>query len=155
MPAGSGFGLKAAQWFIRGIQFGCAALVLGVYSYFLASLANHKLPISTSIRAVGGIAGVAVLYTLSALLLLCCVAGLTLTSFLAVVLDVAFIGAFIYVAVANKGGASSCDGYVDTPFGKGKAADVVEGSDGFTALPSFRVACRLQSACLAVSIIAM
>jgi hypothetical protein len=155
MPAGAGFGLKTLQWLIRTIQLLSAALILGVYSYFLAALANHKLPIATSIRAVEGIAGVAVLYTLSALLLLCCVAGLTLTAFLAVVLDVAFIGAFIYVAVANKGGAGSCDGYLDTPFGKGKAADQAEGSGGFTALPSFRVACRLQSACLAVSIIAM
>ena len=155
MGAGSGFGLKFLQWFIRGVQFCCAALILGVYSYFLATLANHNLPIATSIRAVEGISGVAVLYTISALLLVCCVAGFTLTSFLAVLFDVAFIGAFIYVATANKGGASSCDGYLDTPFGKGKAADSAEGSDGFTALPSFRVACRLQSACLAVSIIAM
>lgn len=155
MGAGAGFSLKFLQWFIRGVQFGCAALILAIYSYFLATLANHNLPISTTIRAVEGISGVAVLYTLAGLLLLCCVAGLTLTSFLAVVLDVAFIGSFIYVAVANKGGAGSCDGYLDTPFGEGKAGDTVEGSGGFTALPSYRVACRLQTACLAVSIIAM
>ncbi|CAM1508384.1 Fc.00g052320.m01.CDS01 [Cosmosporella sp. VM-42] len=156
MGAKAGLTLKCFQWFIRGVQFGCAALILAIYSYFLATLHNHNLPTSTSVRAVEGISGVAVLYTLCGLLLLCCVAGMTFTSFLAVLFDVAFIAAFIYVAVANKGGASSCDGYLDTPFGKGKAGDTAdEGSGGFTALPSYRVACRLQSACLAVAIIAI
>ncbi|KAK5993284.1 hypothetical protein PT974_06713 [Cladobotryum mycophilum] len=134
MGVKAGLGLKTIQWFIRGIQFCCAALILAVYSYFLASLHNHNLRIATSLRAVEGISGAATLYTLAGLLLLCCVAGLTATSLLAVVLDAAFVGAFIYVAVANRGGAGSCRGYVDTPFGK---------------------ACRLQTACLAVAIIAI
>ncbi|KAF4970094.1 hypothetical protein FSARC_2795 [Fusarium sarcochroum] len=155
MGAKSGVTLKFLQWFIRGIQFACAALILAIYSYFLATLHNHKLDISDTIRAVEGISGVAVLYTAAALVLLCCLAGRTLSSFLAIILDIAFIGAFIYVAIANKGGASSCTGYLDTPFGKGKAGNTAEGSDGFTALPSYRTACKLQSACLAISIIAI
>lgn len=156
MGTKAGFGLKLLQWIIRGVQFLCAALILGVYSYFLAALHNHDINSSDSVRAVEGIAGAAALYTLLALLLLCCVAGLTFTSFLAIILDVAFIGAFIYVAVANRNGAGSCDGYVDTPFGKGRAQDTAEGNtDGFTSLPSYRTACKLQSACLAVSIIAI
>ncbi|KND93948.1 hypothetical protein TOPH_01795 [Tolypocladium ophioglossoides CBS 100239] len=155
MGASSGLALKFVQWFIRGIQFLCAALILGVYSYFLAALHNHNLPIATSVRAVEGISGAAVLYTLIGLLLLCCVAGFALTSFIAIVLDVCFIGAFIYVAVANKNGAGSCGGYVDTPFGSGQSAAQVQGSNGFTALPSFRTACRLQTASLAVAIIAI
>lgn len=156
MGTKAGFSLKLLQWFIRGVQFLCAALILGVYSYFLAALHNHDINSSNSVRAVEGIAGAAALYTLLALLLLCCVAGLTFTSFLAIVLDIAFIGAFIYVAVANRSGASSCRGYIDTPFGRGRAQDTAEGnSGGFTALPSYHTACRLQSACLAVSIIAI
>lgn len=155
MGAKSGTALKFLQWFIRGIQFACAALILAIYSYFLATLHNHNLHISDTIRAVEGISGVAVLYTAAALVLVCCLAGRTISSLFAIILDVAFIGAFIYVAVANKGGASSCTGYLDTPFGKGKAGNTAEGSDGFTALPSYRTACKLQSACLAVSIIAM
>ncbi|KAF7548230.1 hypothetical protein G7046_g8751 [Stylonectria norvegica] len=119
MGAKSGLTLKFLQWFIRGVQFGCAALILAVFSYFLATLHNHHLPISTKLRAVEGISGVAVLYTLAGLLLLCCVAGLAFTSAIAILFDVAFIGAFIYVAIANKNGASSCNGYVDTPFGRG------------------------------------
>ncbi|CAF3443511.1 unnamed protein product [Fusarium graminearum] len=155
MGAKSGTALKFLQWFIRGIQFACAALILAIYSYFLATLHNHNLSISNKIRAVEGISGIAVLYTAAALLLLCCLAGRTLSSLLAIMLDIAFIGAFIYVAVANKGGASSCTGYLDTPFGRGKAGNTAEGSDGFTALPSYRTACKLQSACLAVSIVAI
>ncbi|KAM5342592.1 hypothetical protein ACJ41O_013558 [Fusarium nematophilum] len=155
MGATSGVALKFFQWFIRGIQFACAALILAIYSYFLATLHNHSLPISNTIRAVEGISGVAVLYTISGLLLLCCLAGRTFSSFVAVVFDVAFIASFIYVAVANKDGAGDCNGYLDTPFGRGKAGDKAEGSGGFTALPSYRVACRLQSACLAVAIIAI
>ncbi|KAL2212192.1 hypothetical protein CC79DRAFT_1364474 [Sarocladium strictum] len=151
-----GLGLKFLQWFIRGVQFLCAALILGVYSYFLATLSNHDLRISTTLRAVEGISGAAVLYTLIALLLLWCLAGRAVTAFLAMAIDLAFVGAFIYVAVANKHGASSCNGYIDTPFGRGQSAETTdEGSGGFTSLPSFRTACKLQSACLAVAIIAI
>jgi hypothetical protein len=156
MGARVGFCLKFLQWTIRGIQFLCAALILGVYSYFLAALHNHDINSSNQVRAVEGIAGSAVLYTLIALLLLCCVAGFAFTSFVAIVLDLAFIGAFIYVAVANRGGAGSCQGYLDTPFGRGRASEVAEGNrGGFTRLPSYHTACRLQTACLAVSIIAI
>ncbi|GJN75228.1 hypothetical protein VFPFJ_07864 [Purpureocillium lilacinum] len=154
MGAGSGLALKGIQWFLRGVQFCCAALVLGVFSYFLATLSNHDLPIATSVKAVEGISGAAVLYTIAALLLLCCLAGFFLTSLIAIILDICFIGAFIYVAVANRNGATSCNGYLDTPFGRGEAGAIAEGrTGGFTALPSFRTACRLQTACLAVSII--
>lgn len=155
MGAKSGVGLKFLQWFNRGIQLACAAIILGVYSYFLATLSNHNLHISTDVKAVEGISGAAVLYTLAGLLLLCCLAGLTFTSFVAIILDVAFIGAFIYVAVANRNGAGSCNGYLDTPFGRGQSDKTAEGSGGFTSLPSFHTACRLQTACLAVAIIAM
>ncbi|KAJ6438580.1 sugar transporter [Purpureocillium lavendulum] len=154
MGAGSGLALKGVQWFIRGVQFCCAAVVLGIFSYFLATLSNHDLPIAASTKAVEGISGAAVLYTIAGLLLLCCVAGFMFTSLIAIILDVCFIGAFIYVAVANRNGASSCNGYLDTPFGRGEAGAIAEGrTGGFTTLPSFRTACRLQTACLAVSII--
>jgi hypothetical protein len=155
MGARSGLALKGVQWFLRGVEFCCAALILGVYSYFLATLHNHDLRIDNDIRAVEGISGAAVLYTLVGLLLLCCCAGITFASIIAIILDLAFAGAFIYVAVANRNGASSCRGYLDSPFGNGAAEDTANGSDGFTNLPSYRTACRLQSACLAVAIIAM
>jgi len=89
------------------------------------------------------------------LLLLCCVAGHPFTSFIAIALDICFVGAFVYVAVANRQGASSCRGHVNTAFGSGSAdSDVHDPSNsGWTALPSLREACRMQTACLAVAIV--
>ncbi|KAL2023891.1 hypothetical protein VTK56DRAFT_668 [Thermocarpiscus australiensis] len=157
MGAAAGIALGGAQLFVRTIQFCCAAIVLALFSYFLATLSNHNMPIATWVRAVEGIAGSAVLYTILALLLLCCVAGHPFPSFVMMVLDVLFVGGFIYIATANRGGASSCDGQVDTVYGRGDAnTNVVDNdSGGFTALPSLRQACQMEKACLAVSIVAI
>ncbi|KAI1099007.1 hypothetical protein F4804DRAFT_323197 [Jackrogersella minutella] len=150
MGAKAGFALKLLQWFIRGVQFCCCALVLALFSYFLAILSNRGLTIPTWTRAVEGISGIGTLYTVLGLLLLCCLAGHPFTSFIAILLDVCFIGAFIYVASANREGASSCTGTVDTPFGSGNADDLINGKS-----PSYRDACKMQTACLAVSIVAI
>ncbi|KAI0166893.1 hypothetical protein GGR52DRAFT_556043 [Hypoxylon sp. FL1284] len=151
MGAKAGFALKLLQWFVRGIQFCCSALILALFSYFLAVLANRSLPIPTYTRAVEGISGIGVLYTLLGLLLLCCLAGHPFTSFIAIVLDICFIGSYIYVATATRDGASSCTGTaVNTPFGRGNANDLIQG-----AHPTFRQACQMQTACLAVSIVAV
>lgn len=156
MGAKSGIALKSLQWFIRGIQFCCAAVVLALCSYFLAALHTHNLGVPTWVKAVEGIAGGAVLYTIAGLLLLCCLAGHPLTSFIAIFLDICFIAAFVYVAVANKHGAGSCRGRVNTPFGTGNSADQVTSStSGFTALPTYHQACQMQTAILAVSIVAI
>lgn len=156
MGAKSGFALKFLQWFIRGIQFCCCAVVLAIFSYFLATLHNHNLTIPIWARAVEGISGAGVLYTIIGLLLLCCLAGVVFTSAIAILLDLAFVGAFIYVAWANRGGAGSCRGTVDTIFGTGDAGSrVTSNTDGFTNLPTYRQACQMETACLAVSIVAM
>ncbi|KAJ9148334.1 Membrane-associating domain-containing protein [Pleurostoma richardsiae] len=157
MASAGGFALKLLQWFIRGIQFCCTAIVLAIFSYFLATLANHDLHISTWIRAVEGISGAGVLYTLLGLLLLCCLAGHPVTSFIAIVLDIAFVGGFVYVTWANRHGAGSCSGNVNTVFGTGDAdTNVVDnGHGGVTRLPSFRTACKLETACFAVSLVAI
>lgn len=157
MGAAKGVALRGTQFFLRTIQFCCAAIVLALFSYFLATLHNHDLPTSTWVRAVEGISGIAVVYTILALLALCCMAGRSFPSFITMLLDVAFIGGFIYIAWANRGGASSCNGVVDTPYGTGNAdTNVVDnGNGGFTALPSLRNACKMETASLAVSIVAM
>lgn len=157
MGARSGLALKGVQWFLRGVQFCCAAIVLAIFSYFLATLHNHSLPIPTWVRAVEGISGFALLYTIVGLLFLWCLAGHPAWSLVTMVLDLAFVGAFIYVASANRGGSGSCEGVVDTPFGTADADTSVvdDGHGGFTSLPSFRAACRLETACMSVSIVAM
>jgi len=156
MGARTGLALKVTQWFIRGIQFCCAAIILALFSYFLAAMANHHIYIDSWVRAVEGISGAAVVYTLVGLLLLCCVAGHPFTSFVAIVLDICFVAGFIYIAATNgHTGTHSCKGHVDTVFGSGNAESNVAdaGTDGFTALPNLRQACQMQTAVLAVSIV--
>jgi hypothetical protein len=154
----AGLAFKALQWFLRAIEFCCAALILGVFSYFLAALHNHGLNIDNYTRSIEGISGAAVLYTLIGLLLLCFVAGLTFFSLFAILVDLAFVGAFIYVAYETRSGARSCSGTVTTVFGTGDADGdntVPSGNGGSTVLPSFRQACQLETACCSVSIVAM
>jgi hypothetical protein len=157
MAFGGGLALKGFSWFLRIIEFCCAAIVLGIFSYFLATLHNHGLHIDTYIRAVEGISGAGVLYTIFTLLLVCCLGGIAFLSAIAMLLDLAFCGAFIYVAYATRGGDGSCKGNVNTPFGSGNTYvdnTVSNGDGGFTRLPSLHTACRLETACFAVAIIA-
>jgi hypothetical protein len=56
------------------------------------------------------------------------------------------------------GGASSCSGYVRTPFGNGvsSSSTINNAPDGgFTALPSLHEACKLNTAVFSVAIVAM
>jgi len=153
-----GIALKSLAFFFRIIQFCCAAITLGVFSYYLAALHNHHLSIPNWERAVTGISGAAVLYTLFALVLLCFLAGIPFFSLLGIALDIAFIGGFIYVAYETRGGAGSCTGNVNTPLGSGNtnsANTVPTGTGGgFVRLPSLRTACQLETAVFAVAIVA-
>jgi hypothetical protein len=153
-----GIFLKSTSLLLRLIEFCAAAIILGIFSYFLATLHNHSLPIATYIRAVEGISGAAVIYTLFALLLVCCLGGIAFFSVLGMILDLCFAGAFIYIAWATRGGAGSCRGNVNTPFGSGDTETgngVPNGSGGFTRLPSLREACQLETACFAVAIVGL
>jgi hypothetical protein len=157
MGRSSGLALRGLQFFARAVEVCCALIVLSLFSYFLGTLSNHNMPIATWVRAVEGISGAGVLYTTIAFFTLCCVPGHPFSSFILMVFDVAFAVTFIYVAVANRAGASSCSGQVDTVFGTGNADSnaVDNGNGGFMALPSLRVACKLETACMSVSIISM
>jgi hypothetical protein len=151
-----GLALKSLSWFLRIVEFCCAAIILGIFSYFLAALSNRDLPIATYLKAVEGISGAAVLYTICAIILVCCLGGIAFFSVLGMALDLAFTGAFIYLAYATRHGGGSCSGIVNTPIGTGAASTVlVVGSEntGFVRLPSLRTACRLNTACFAVAII--
>jgi len=66
-----GFGgslLRFTSTFLYALEFCCAAIILGAYSYFLAVLSNHKLPIAQQWRAVEGLSGAGVVYTIFAVL---------------------------------------------------------------------------------------
>lgn len=145
---GGGLALKSFSLFLRVIEFCCAAVILGIFSYFLANLSSNNRHIPTYERAVEGISGAAVVYTFFAFLLVCCVGGVAFFSLLAMILDLAFCGAFIYVAWANRNGAGSNSGTICTPLGCGNTnARVVDSS------VRYGTAHRLESAVLAVAII--
>jgi len=154
---------RGARLLLRAIQLLCAAIILSIFSYFLAALSNHALPTPNWVRAVEGIAGIAVGYTglhIATLILFPKAAvPRPFTSLVNMVLDGSFAVAFIYVAAANRGGSGTCTGIVSTPFGEGDAdtgKKVESGAQGgFTTLPSLRQACQLETACLAVAVIAL
>lgn len=158
MGARTGTALRLIQWFTRAIEFCCAALILALFSYFWATLVSHSLAIGQWIRAVEGIAGAAVVYTILTLLTLFCVAGHPVLSSIFLFLDVCFAGAFVYLAAANRNGAGSCDGHVNTPLGSGNSStNLVDNGQGgvITLAPSLHQACKMQTACLAVAIVGM
>ena len=159
----SGAILKLLQTFLYAIEFGCAAIILAIYSYFLSVLADRNIGIPTWEKAVEGMSGAAVLYLIFAVLLTCFLGGKTFFAFLAIVLDILFGGAFIAIAVLTHDGARSCSGNnVHTPLGNGQSsAKNGYGNGGFGAgrnrntiySVSLGTACRMNKAAFAVSII--
>ena len=158
-----GAALRIGATFSYALEFCCAAVVLGVYSYYLSVLSNHNLPIARQWKAVEGISGAGVLYTIFAVILTCFLGGISFFALLAIVLDFCFFGAFIALAILTRHGASSCNGNVNTPLGSGPAnrSNPGYGKNGFgfgngetiTYFPRLGFACRLNSAAFAVSII--
>lgn len=152
-----GTALKAIQTFLYAIEFCCAAIILGLYSYFLSVLADRDAPIANETKAVEGLSGAAVLYTIFAVLLTCFLGGKMFFAFLGIVFDLLFTGAFIAIAVLTRDGAHSCSGRVNTPLGSGPHTS----KEGFgsedqgnqiTYSVSLGTACRMNTACFAVAI---
>ncbi|KAK4188231.1 hypothetical protein QBC35DRAFT_345380, partial [Podospora australis] len=154
----SGTCLCGLQVFLRLMELACSAIILALFAYFLATLFNHDMEIGIWVRAVAGISGIAIVYTILALLFLCCSPGQSFLSFLLSFLDIAFIAAFGYVAAVNRHGVGSCDGEVKTAFGEGDASNprkVNEGGNGgFTLLPNLQQACLMEKASFGVAIVA-
>lgn len=149
-----GIALRALATTFYGLEFCCAAIILGIYSYFLSVLADRDEYIPRDFKAVEGISGIAVVYTIFAVVLTFCLGGARFFALLAVILDVAFVGAFIALAVLTRAGAHSCTGVVSTPLGRG-GANVDNGSFNgqVTYQASFGLSCRLNKAAFAVSVI--
>ncbi len=139
--------LRISQTLLRALQLCCAILVCGVFAYFLAILAQRDLPVASYIQAVTGMSGAAIIYTAFAVLLTLCFAGVAFLGYIAIVLDVCFIGCFAAIAYYSRGGAGGCSADVDTPLGDGPP----DSGDS----PSLGTACRLNTAVFAVSIFAM
>ncbi|KAJ5097932.1 hypothetical protein N7532_004933 [Penicillium argentinense] len=139
--------LRFCSLAIRVLQFLASAVILGIFSYYLAILARHDLHIATWLKAVEGLAGAGTLYGLLGIIFVCCLGGVSFFAFLGVVLDVCFTGAMIAIAVLTRKGVDQCTGTVDTPLGTGNA------SDDSQANLSFGMACKLEKVTFAVAII--
>lgn len=144
----SGLLLRVGGTFTRFLQFICASVIVGIFAYFIDKLRDAHAPVADDWRAVLGISGAAAIYTLCGIIFTLCLGGNALFGNLAVVLDVAFIGAFIYVSYATRAGSDGCSGVVSTPLGNGPANK----STGLFVASSLRTACQLNTACFAMAI---
>ncbi|EXJ94398.1 hypothetical protein A1O1_02792 [Capronia coronata CBS 617.96] len=138
--------LRFGQTGLRILEFCCAAIVLGIYSYFLAVLADRNTHIPAWEKAVEGMSGAACLYTIFGILLTLCIGGLAVFSILAIVLDLCFVGCFAAIAYYTRHGANSCRGVVNTPLGVGLDGQAAPGAGDWGYV------CTLNTACFAVSI---
>lgn len=156
-----GFGgaaLKGGQTLLYALEFCCAAIILGLYSYFMAVMADRDVTIPKWTQAVEGMSGAAVLYTVFGVILTCCLGGKKIFAFLGIILDLLFCGAFVAIAVLTRDGATSCSGNVRTPLGNGDANakqgwDNGNNNDQYTYAVSLGTACTMNKACFAVAIV--
>lgn len=133
---------------LRLLEFCCAAVALGIYSYFLAVLSDKHLHIPTWEKAVEGMSGAAVLYTIFGVLFTICLGGVRFFAFLAIVLDILFAGCFAAIAYYTRHGTDHCNsGIVNTPLGTAPANEEAPGAG------HFHYVCHLNEAVFAVSII--
>ncbi|KAJ5712507.1 hypothetical protein N7493_008975 [Penicillium malachiteum] len=147
MGAAGGVFLRFCGLAIRVLQFLDSAVILAIFSYFLAIVSKHNQTTDKWVHAVEGLSGAACLYSLLGALFVCCLGGVAFFAFLGVVLDVIFTGVMIAIAVMTRNGSGSCTGTVDTPIGNG---------DSNTESPSkikYGTACKLEKVTFAVSII--
>ncbi|KAF1943090.1 hypothetical protein EJ02DRAFT_147992 [Clathrospora elynae] len=153
-----GAALKFGSTGLYALEFCCAAIVLGIYSYFLSVEADRNINIPMWQQAVTGLAGAVVLYTVFAVLLTCFLGGKRIFALLGVLFDILCCGAMVAIAIMTRDGARKCTGNVRTPLGNGPASS----REGFnsngqgrqiTYAASLGTTCRLNTACFAVAII--
>merc|ERR1711939_934142 len=119
--------LRFGQTGLRLLEFACAAIVLGIYSYFLSVLADKNIHIPAWEKAVEGMSGAACLYLIFCVLLTLFLGCIRFFAFIAIVLDICFVGCFAAIAYYTRQAAPGAGdwGYV----------------------------CSLNTACFAVSIV--
>lgn len=157
--------IRVVNFALRLAQLCASVIILGIFSYFLAVLADHELPADAWLKAVAGISGGATFYSLLASVLTLGIGSVRFVSGLAMILDSVFIAGFVAIAIMSRHGTESCTGIVNTPLGNGEAQDPATGygpggfgtGDGknLTFMPTLRSACTLQKCVFAVSMIGM
>jgi len=150
--------LRSVSTLLYALEFCCAGIILGIYSYFLSVQADRDITIPRWQQAVEGLSGAVVLYTIFAVLLTCFLGGKTIFAMLAMIFNLLCCGAMVAIAVMTRDGASSCTGYVQTPLGDGDE-NSKEGfsssnqENQYTYSASLGSICKLNTACFAVAIL--
>jgi len=139
--------LRLGQTGLRLLQFASAAIILGIYSYFLSVLAEKNIHIPTWEKAVEGISGAAVLYTIFGVLFTLFLGGVSFFAFIAIFLDLCFVGAFAAIAYYTRHGANKCKGVVNTPLGFGLSSQSAPGAGDWGYV------CSLNTAAFAMAIL--
>jgi len=117
-----GTALKLVQTFFYTLCFLCSGIILGIYSYFLSVQADRSISIPQWQKAVEGMSGIGVVYTIFAIVLTCCLGGKAFFAFIAIVMDLLLTAGFVAIAVLTRSGAQKCTGNsVDSPLGSGDA----------------------------------
>jgi hypothetical protein len=139
--------LRFGQTGLRILQFAAAAIILGIYSYFLAVLSDKNLHIPTWEKAVEGMSGAAVLYTIFGILFTLFLGGIRVFAFIAILLDLCFVGCFAAIAYYTRHGANSCKNFVRTPLGDGFSSEAAPGAGDWGYV------CSLNTACFAMAVL--
>ncbi|KIW34208.1 uncharacterized protein PV07_01000 [Cladophialophora immunda] len=139
--------LRFGQTGLRLLEFASSAIILGIYSYFLAVMADKNIFIPRWEKAVEGMSGAAVLYTIFGVLFTLCLGGISFFALLAVILDICFVGCFAAIAYYTRHGANSCKGFVNTPLGVGLSSEAAPGAGDWGYV------CSLNTACFAMAVL--
>jgi len=138
--------LRFGQTGLRLLEFASAGIILGIYSYYLAVLSRHHITIPTWEKAVEGMSGAAVLYTIFGVLFTLFLGGITFFALIAIFLDLCFVGCFAAIAYYTRHGANSCKGVVNTPLGQGLSSESALG------VGDWGYVCSLNTACFAMAV---
>lgn len=133
----------------RFLQFCSSIIIVGIFAYFVHNIRSSGYSTPRPWAAVLGISSAAAVYTLAGVLFTVCLGSSSVFGNLAILLDIAFVGAFAYVAYATRGGAGRCRGFVYTPLGFGNA----DQETGLFVASDLRSACRYNRVAFAFAII--
>lgn len=145
------------------LQLLSSLIIVGVFSYFLAVLADHNEHAPEWLKAVAGIAGVAAIYAILTSFFILAYGGLLGFSRISMLFDGTFAVAFLAICLMTRHGALPCTGRVTTPVGSGDAEDPGAAfgdedtgtgrGDNLTSMRYLATACKLEKGTFAVSII--
>ncbi|KAK4611205.1 uncharacterized protein CLAFUR5_14025 [Fulvia fulva] len=95
--------LRLTSTFLYFVAFCCSMLILGATIWFVVSFRG-----STRDFGIIGISAASAVYSFVAMLLTCCLAGVSFFALMAIVFDTVFMAVMMAVAVLNRAGRVGC-----------------------------------------------